>query len=242
MGCQTLIWESSDSPTCCCELVGGWPDYIGMCDASSHGVGGDIFGENESCVPTVFRWEWPQEIKDLYHEGIITNSDLKMAGLLLLWLVMESVCGSLREKRVALFSNNSPTVGWVHRLATRGTMVSAHLIRALALQLKLNGNCPITPLHIAGEENSMTDIPSRSFGSEPKWHCKSNTNLLILFNNLFPIPSKNSWTVFQISYAVGMQVTSVLQMKDFTLEEWRRLPKVGKHVGAAGMPMLHLWE
>jgi hypothetical protein len=54
----------------------------------------------------------------------------------------------------------------------------------------------------------MTDIPSRSFGSEPKWHCKSNTDLLTLFNNLFPIPSQNSWTVFQISYAVGMRVTS----------------------------------
>ena len=162
--------------------------------------------------------------------------------MLLLWLVMESVCGSLKEKRVALFSDNSPTVGWVHCLATRGSMVSAHLIRALALRLKLNGTCPITPLHIAGEENSMTDIPSRSFGSKPKWHCKSNTNLLTLFNNLFPIPSQNSWTVFQISYAVGMRVTSVLQMKDFTLEEWRRLPKVGKHVGGVGQPMLRLWE
>jgi hypothetical protein len=66
----------------------------------------------------------------------------------------------------------------------------------------------------------MMDIPSCSFGSKPKWHCKSNTKLLTLFNNLFPIPSQNSWTVFQISYAVGMRVTSVLQMKDFTLEEW----------------------
>jgi len=165
-----------------------------------------------------------------------------MAGLLLLWLVMESVYGTLREKRVALFSDNSPTVGWVRRLATHESMVSAHLIRALALQLKLNGTCPITPLQIAGEENSMTDIPSRSFGSESKWHCKSHTNLLTLFNNLFPIPSQNSWTVFQISYTVGMRVTSVLQMKDFTLEEWWRLQKVGKHVGAAGRLMSHLWE
>jgi len=95
MGCRTLLRESSDSPTHCRELVGGWPDYIGICDASSHGVGGVIFGENKPCVPTVFRWEWPQEIKDLYHEGAITNSDLEMAGLLLLWLVMESVCGTL---------------------------------------------------------------------------------------------------------------------------------------------------
>jgi hypothetical protein len=88
----------------------------------------------------------------------------------------------------------------------------------------------------------MTDIPSRSFGSEQKWHCNSNNELLTLFNNLFPIPSQNSWTVFQISYTVGMRVTSVLQMKDSTLEEWRRLPQVGKHTGAAEQPMSHLWE
>jgi hypothetical protein len=130
----------------------------------------------------VFRWGWPQEVKDLYQNDAITNSDLEMAGLLLLWLVMESVCGTIPEKRVAaLFNNNSPTVGWVQRLATHGSMVSAHLIRALALRLKLNRTCPITPLHVAGEENSMTDILSRSFGSEPKWHCKSHTDVLTLW-------------------------------------------------------------
>ena len=101
MGCRTLLRESSDSPTQCHELVGGWPDYIGVCDASSHGVDSVIFGENKSCIPTVFRWEWPQEVKDLYQNDAITNSDLEMARLLLLWLVMESVCGTLREKRVA---------------------------------------------------------------------------------------------------------------------------------------------
>jgi hypothetical protein len=88
----------------------------------------------------------------------------------------------------------------------------------------------------------MTNIPSRSFGSKPKCHCKSNTELLTLFNNLFPIPSQDSWAVFQISYTVGMQVTSKLQMKDSTLDEWWHLPKVRKHVGAAGLHMSHLWK
>ena len=159
-GCRTLLRESADSPTRCRELVGGWPDYIGVCNASSHGVGGVVFGEKDECIPTVFWWEWPEDIKSSYKKKVITNSDLKMAGLLYLWLVMEEVCGDLREKRVALFSDNSPTMGWVRCLATRGSLVSAHLIRALALRLKLNGTCPLTPLHIAGEENLMTDIPS----------------------------------------------------------------------------------
>ena len=241
-GCRTLLRESSDSPTRCRELVGGWPDYVGVCDASSHGVGGVVFGENAACTPTVFRWEWSQEVKTSYHKKLITNSDLEMAGLLFLWLVMEAVCGTLREKRVALFSDNSPTVGWVRRLATKGSLVSAHLIRALALRLKLNSTCPLTPLHIAGEENSMTDIPSRSFGSNKKWHCKSNTELLTLFNSTFPLPGQTSWTVFQLTYAIGMRVTSVLRTTDFTLAEWRRLPKVGKIVGTAGPPMSGLWE
>jgi hypothetical protein len=133
MGCQTLLRESSDSPTRCRELIGGWPDYIGACDALLHGVGGVIFGENEACVPSVFRWEWSQEVKDAYRAKKISNSDLEMAGLLFLWLVMELVCGNLQEKRVALFSNNSPTVGWVQRLDTHGLLVSAHLIQAIAL-------------------------------------------------------------------------------------------------------------
>jgi hypothetical protein len=165
-----------------------------------------------------------------------------MAGLLFLWLVVEAVCENLREKNVALFSNNSPTVGWVQRLATRGSLVLANIIRELALHLKLHGTCPITPLHIAGEENSMTDIPSRLFGSKKKWHCKTNDELLTLFNFLFPIPNQTFWTVFQLSYAIGMRVTSLLLMTDFILEEWRQLPKVRKLVGNVGPLMSHLWE
>jgi hypothetical protein len=135
-----------------------------------------------------------------------------------------------------------PTVGWVRWLDIRGSLVSAHLIRAIALRLKLNGTCTITPLHIAGKENSMTDIPSRLFGSKPKWLCKTNTDLLTMFNNLFPLPTQDSWTVFQLTYATGMQVTSILLTTDSTLEEWRQLPKVGNLVGNAGRPTLHLWE
>ncbi len=131
-GCHTLLRESSDSPTRCRELVSRWPDYIGVCEASSHGVGGVVFGETEACLPTVFCWEWSPDVKEACHSGRITNSDLEMAGLLFLWLVIESVCGDLREKHVALYSDNSPTVGWVCRLATRGSLVLAHLIRTLA--------------------------------------------------------------------------------------------------------------
>jgi hypothetical protein len=53
-GCRTLLWESTKDPTWCRELVSGWPDYVGIVDASSHGVGRVVIGEQSECIPTVF--------------------------------------------------------------------------------------------------------------------------------------------------------------------------------------------
>ncbi len=84
--------------------------------------------------------------------------------------MMEHVCGPLAKTRVALFSNNSPTVSWVKRMASRSSLVAKQLIRILALRFNIHKVCLITTLHIMGNQNAMTDIPSCSFGSEPKWH------------------------------------------------------------------------
>jgi hypothetical protein len=102
-GCRTLLRESTREPTRCREPTCGWPDFIGIVDASSHGVGGVIFVELSGCTPTIFSWQWPKDIcSDIITfenpQGTITTSDLEMAVLLLLWLAMEEVCGSLREK------------------------------------------------------------------------------------------------------------------------------------------------
>lgn len=91
-----------------------------------------------------------------------------MAGLLILWLVMEGVCGDLTEKCTMLFNNNSPTVEWAARLVSKRSHMSEHLVQALALRLKLARACPLTPVHIEGHRNAISDNPSRSFGSNPK--------------------------------------------------------------------------
>jgi hypothetical protein len=98
LDCRTLLRESTRHPTPCGELVMGEPDYIGIKDASIHGVGGIIIGHRRKCKPTVFRMEWPPDIKEAVlrtnnnKDGHLSNSDLEMAGLLILWLVMEEVC------------------------------------------------------------------------------------------------------------------------------------------------------
>jgi hypothetical protein len=155
-GCQTLLRESTREPTWCRELTMGWPDFIGIVDASSHGVGGVVVGELSGCIPTVFRWQWPEDVRTQVISvdnpgGTINNSDLEMVGLLLLWLVIKGICGPLAEKQIALFGDNSPSIGWVARLGSRCSRVAENLIQALALHLKLQKACPLTPTHIAGE-------------------------------------------------------------------------------------------
>ena len=193
---RVLLCEATAAPTKCRELVSDWPDYIGVKDASGHGVGGIIVGENRECRPTVFRVEWPDDIKaDLVTQqnpkGRINNSDLELAGLLFLFLVMEEVCPSLLHAHCGLFSDNSPTVGWVTRMAAKGSVVAGQLLRALALRLKYSKCSPLTPQHIGGKKNQMTDIPSRSFGSEKQWFCKNDKELQVMFNKLFPLPNQN---------------------------------------------------
>ena len=78
--------------------------YIGVVDASSHGLGGVIFGK--------------------------------------------------------LFGDNSPSISWVERLASKRSLVAKHLVQALALQLKIQRACPLTTIHIAGRRNAISDVPS----------------------------------------------------------------------------------
>jgi len=136
---RTILRESTKVPTKCRQLVNGWPWYVGIVDASSHGVGGVIVGEERECTPTVFRMEWPQFIKKLLikrgKHGTISNSDLEAAGLLILWLVMEEICDIEPGAHVALFNDNSPTVHWAERLTAKSGP-AGFIMRALALRLK----------------------------------------------------------------------------------------------------------
>jgi hypothetical protein len=53
---------------------------------------------------------------------------------------MEEIC-DVTNAHVTLFSDNSPTVHWVERLAAKHSKVAMQLIRALALRLQL-ANAP----------------------------------------------------------------------------------------------------
>ena len=184
--------------------------------------------------------QWPPDITAnvisvAKPKGTITNSDLKLAGLVLLWLMIEHICGPIAEKCITLFSDNSPTVSWVQRMACRSSLVAKQLICILAIQFNLQKVCPITMLHIAGDQNSMTNIPSCSFESEHKWHFNSEHDLLTFFNCNLTLPSQNSWTICQPTSVIAMQVISILRMMPFTLDDWGKvLESLAKVLGSCG--------
>ena len=127
-------------------------------------------------------------------------------------------------------------------MASKGSLVADQLLRALTLRMKLKQVSPLTTLHIEGKKNAMTDIPSRSFGSELKWFCKSSDELLTLFNKSFPLPDQNTWTVFRPSREIESRIFSSFQMQVLRMEEWRRLPKLGRFTGEIGRATAKQWE
>ena len=140
--------------------------------------------------------------------------------MLLLWFIIEEVCPELRAAYISLWSNNSPTVGWVKRLVARGSKNAIQLMPALTLSMKHKGASPLISLHIQGEKNSMMDIPSQYFGSNPAWLCKTNYDLCNLFNEKTYFPNQAYWTIFSPSSAVSMKVIPIMRMDNFEMVKW----------------------
>ncbi len=114
-------------------------------------------------APTVWRVEWPQEVKDrLVTEknpnGDITNSDLEMAAEVLGWLVLEAIAPT-RHVHAGACSDNLPTVSWQMRGASKRSTVANRLLRVLSTRMHMNRASPLVTRHLAGKRNHLGDIP-----------------------------------------------------------------------------------
>jgi hypothetical protein len=243
---STLIREATKEPTHVKELVVGDASYKGTLDASGEGAGGVWLSGTKPLAPTVWRVKWPKEVTDqLITEdnptGTITNSDLEMAAELLGWLVLEAL-KRLRHEHVGLCSDNSPTVAWQMRGASKRSAVANRLLRVLAVRMRRCRASPLVTRHLAGRRNHLGDMPSRSFGYKKEWHFEDDKKILTYFNNMFPLPQQNSWTGFRLKNAVAMKVTRELLTQGSSMAEWRRLPRLGEKYGKTGKPTADITE
>ena len=123
-------------------------------------------------------------------------------------------------ENVAVFRDNQTTVSWVDKLASKISVVAGKLLRAFPIRLKMKRASPLTKFHIAGKHNAMSDIPPRSFGSCPKWNCKTDSDILFLFNKFLSLPNKAYWTMFHPTKEISMKLLSVLRMEVTKMEDW----------------------
>jgi hypothetical protein len=236
----TLIKVLGTRPSHCRELVVDDPGYIGYCDASKLGAGGVWLSGTRLLQPIVWRVEWPEDIRNNVVSfdnptGTITNSDLEMAGMLLHFLVLEHLV-HLKHVHVAAWCDNTPTVSWTNKLSSARSAVAGRLTRALALRIHANEASPLISVSIAGVDNTMADVASRTFhnnSATASTFAISDTEFLQFFDTSFPLQD-SSWRVFRLSDKLCLRIFSELRGKTSTLGSWLRITTKGSAIGNFG--------
>lgn len=176
----TLLRQIGSRPTHCKELVAGLPSYLGYSDASRDGGGGVWTSGTDKLQPTVWRLEWPDDIKEAFDKNILSINDLEAATVLLHWLVLEQLA-DIKHKHVGTWCDNTSSVSWFTKMKSKRSSVGQRLVRALCLRMAINEASPLATLSIAGKVNNMADDASRWF---QKFH--SDDDFLLTFASSYP--------------------------------------------------------
>jgi hypothetical protein len=190
--------------------------------------------------PVVWRVEWPHDVRNNVVSfdnptGTITNSDLEMAGMLLHYLVLEHLV-SLKHVHVAAWCDNTPTVSWTNKLSCARSTVAGRLTRALALRIHTNEASPLISVSIAGTDNQMADLASRTFSrtaAKSETFQFSDADFLRSFSESFPLQG-DSWRVFRLSDKLNSRIFSKLRGLTSTLGSWLRITASGSAIGVFG--------
>ena len=155
------------------------------------------------------------------------------------WLILEATTDT-RHLTLLLHCDNTPAVSWATRMSPKSA-VAARLVRALALRHRVSAAAPSIIVHVAGKDNDIADIPSRSFLPGSRWHCPDDKQFLTRFASSFPIPQTACWLLFQPSSRLITSVTSDLLMQPRQMDVWLRLPPIGSVIGSTGAPTANHW-
>ena len=225
------IGYMSKNPTDIRQLVIDTPYYIGYSDSCKLGAGGCWAAGIKPLQPFLWWVEWPADIQQNLitvdnPDGNITINDLELARMLLNLLVLEYTNLDIAHTHLALFCNNTSAVAWSYKLRTSKSTIAGRLLQMLGLQIHSRKASSLTPFHIAGEDNQMADIISRSF--------KLGQDLTHYFDTHFPLPQNKSWTELKILTKVISLVTCSLHGKLVQLESLLKLQTPGKSIGHTG--------
>ena len=233
---RTMFLVMSKRPTLCCQLVPGMPAYIGHCDACKFGAGGIWMSGSKTLRPIVWRLKWPPEVVHLFEQGRLTINDLEMAGLLLHFLVLEQLV-DLKHCHTAAWCDNTSAVSWTSRMSSTTSKVGQQLTRALALRMVANESSHLAPLSIAGADNELADLASRSFKSTGTAGNYDLTDLEFLtkFNADFPLQQDASWLLLRLHNRLSSLVSTILLSETLPTGSLIRLPRSASDIGLIGL-------
>lgn len=222
-------------PVHCQRLVPGTPAYIGHCDACKYGAGGIWMSGSSTLRPIVWRVKWPPEVVHKIESGALTINDLEMAGLLLQYLLLEQLV-DMTHLHTAAWCDNTSAVSWTVKMSSSKSMIGQQLTRALALRMLQNQSSHLAALSIAGSDNELADLASRSFK-----HTRARGNydltdleFLTKFNADFPLQQGASWLLLRLHTTITSLVFTSLLGMTVPTGSWLRLKESGCDIGLTG--------
>jgi hypothetical protein len=217
--CSVLINELKVRPTHVRQLVAPYlPHVLGYGDSCCLGAGGVWLPCTEYLRPTVYRVEYPPELRLLLQkqqrQKDVNNNDGEMAATLFQYAVLEQL-RSLKYLSSVSYSDSQASVGLHSKLATRSdSPVPDRLLRAWATRMHALEAGPADVPYWCGEENDMADFASRA------WHL-SDDSFLETFSNTFPLPKQlGSWQLVKLPIETVSAHISILLQKPFDLRDW----------------------
>ena len=228
-----MIRLIAKNPTKVKLLVPSEPEVIIFTDASKEGIGGTIHFLNGSKKPLVFRIPHTEEIKQAIAsqtkgENKTRVSDCEALALVTGLLIAVLVC-NLKEKSIALFCDNTPTVGWVRRLAAKSQR-AARLMRILAIIIHIAGVTPLISLSIAGSDNKEADYTTRHMKVNNRF--LTDYEFLTNFNHAFP--HSQGYNLVNLSPKLTCKLMNEMQTKPSRIDSWLQLPLSGTSTGNCG--------
>jgi hypothetical protein len=202
---HALINDLAQRPTRLAEVVHDDPWCIGACDASGRGMGGVWL--HPEFGPLLWRAPFSAALADRLvsssnPSGDLTNSDLELAAVLTHTDILAQHY-DIRERAVAVLSDNVSAVSWSKRKSVTTRDPAAYLLRLASLHQR-HYRYQSSHDHIAGTANTMADDCSRL------WFL-TDAQLLAHFEQEYrqPLP----WTIATPRSAMLSAVTSALHRK-----------------------------
>ena len=163
---------------------------------------------------------------------------------------MEGIVGTknLRYKHIGLFSDNTASVSWTQRGASKKSAAAGCLLRVLDLRQRVARVSPLVAAHMSVYLNMIGDIISCSFGHTIQWHCTNDSEFLSLMKYQLPLPHQRPWQGFHLYFTLSTKVISELGTKEYPMGEWKKLRRIGESIGGSGVPienpseLTHTWR